>query len=157
MCGIAGILELRKEARLSPAELRRMCDVMSHRGPDDEGIHTDGRVGIGMRRLSIVDLATGAQPLSNEDGSVWIVYNGEIYNHLDLRRELESRGHRYRTRSDTESIVHAWEEWGESCVERLRGMFAFALWDRPQRRLFTARDRLGIKPLYHARVGGAFV
>ena len=131
--------------------------ALAHRGPDDAGFHVEPGLGLAFRRLSIVDLASGAQPLSNEDGSVWIVYNGEIYNHADLRRELETRGHRYRTRSDTESIVHAYEEWGESCVTRLRGMFAFALWDRPRRRLFVARDRLGIKPLYHARIGGAFV
>jgi asparagine synthase (glutamine-hydrolysing) len=157
MCGIAGILELRKEARLSPAELRRMCDVMSHRGPDDEGIHTDGRVGIGMRRLSIVDLATGHQPLSNEDGSVWIVFNGEIYNHLALREQLITRGHSYRTHSDTETIVHLYEEYGNDCVQHLRGMFAFAIWDARRKRLFIARDRLGIKPLYYCSTGDRFV
>jgi asparagine synthase (glutamine-hydrolysing) len=116
MCGIAGILELRKEARVNPAELRRMCDVMSHRGPDDEGFHTDSRLGIGMRRLSIVDLATGDQPLSNEDGSIWIVFNGEIYNHLALREQLITRGHSYRTHSDTETIVHLYEEYGNAGV-----------------------------------------
>src|SRR6266496_1287559 len=149
MCGIAGILELRKEARLSPAELRRMCDVMSHRGPDDEGIHTDGRVGIGMRRLSIVDLATGHQPMSNEDGTLWIVFNGEIYNHLALREQMIARGHSYSTHSDTETIIHLFEEYGADCVQHLRGMFAFAIWNRNTKTLFIARDRLGIKPLYY--------
>src|SRR5437660_8210674 len=149
MCGIAGILEFGRDARANPPELRRMCDVMSHRGPDDDGIYTDGRAGIGMRRLSIVDLATGHQPLSNEDGSIWIVFNGEIYNHLALRPQLEARGHVYRTHSDTETIVHLYEEYGHDCVQHLRGMFAFAIWDRRLRRLFIARDRLGIKPLYY--------
>src|SRR5437879_3756003 len=149
MCGIAGILELRKEARVNPAELRRMCDVMSHRGPDDEGIHTDGGLGIGMRRLSIVDLATGHQPISNENGSIRIVFNGEIYNHLSLREQLITRGHAYRTHSDTETIVHLYEEYGRDCVKHLRGMFAFAIWDENKKVLFIARDRLGIKPLYY--------
>ena len=131
--------------------------TLAHRGPDDAGFHSEPGLALGFRRLSIVDVAGGAQPLSNEDGTVWIAYNGEVYNHVDLRRELEARGHRYRTRSDTETIVHAYEEWGEACLDRLRGMFAFALWDRTRRRLFVARDRLGIKPLYHARIGRTFV
>src|SRR5690606_1004474 len=105
------------------------------------------------RRLSIIDVAGGRQPMSNEDGSIWITYNGEIYNHLELRRDLEARGHRYRTHADTETIVHAYEEWGDTCVTRLRGMFAFAIWDTRRRRLLLARDRLGIKPLYYARRG----
>jgi asparagine synthase (glutamine-hydrolysing) len=121
------------------------------------GFLAEPGVGLAFRRLSIVDLAGGHQPLSNEDGTVWIVYNGEVYNHAELRSDLEARGHRFRTRSDTEAIVHAYEEWGEACVERLRGMFAFALWDRNRRRLFVARDRLGIKPLYWTRLGRVFV
>src|SRR5438128_9497868 len=129
MCGIAGLLEFKKNAQFNPAILRQMCNVMTHRGPDDEGIYTDGRVGIGMRRLSIVDLATGHQPLSNEDGSIWIVFNGEIYNHLALREQLITQGHSYRTHSDTESVIHLYEQYGKSCVEHLRGMFAFAIWD----------------------------
>jgi asparagine synthase (glutamine-hydrolysing) len=126
-----------------------MRDVLTHRGPDDAGLHCDGYAALAHRRLSIVDLSTGQQPMSNEDGTVWIVFNGEIYNHDAVRRMLESRGHRYRTRSDTETIVHAYEEWGEACVEPLRGMFAFAIWDAARRRLLLARDRLGVKPLYY--------
>src|SRR5262245_24470881 len=156
MCGFAVYFDAAGRTP-EPEWLASAAASIATRGPDDSGFHVEPGVGMAFRRLSIVDLATGAQPLSNEDGSVWIVYNGEVYNHVDLRRELEARGHRYRTHSDTESIVHAWEEWGEECVTRLRGMFAFALWDRSRRRLFVARDRLGIKPLYHARAGSAFV
>ena len=130
--------------------LKRMRDVLRHRGPDGEGLLIDGPVGLGHRRLAIVDVAGGQQPMTNEDGNVWITYNGEIYNHAALRPSLELRGHRYRTRSDTETIVHLYEELGERCVERLQGMFAFAVWDRARRRLLLARDRLGIKPLYYA-------
>ena len=154
MCGIAGIVAselLTPEDRLC---LPRMRDVIAHRGPDDAGEYQDDRAALGHRRLSIVDLAAGHQPLSNEDGSIWIVFNGEIYNHGDLRPGLESAGHVYRTRSDTETIVHAYEQWGDSCVEHLRGMFAFAIWDAPRRRLLLARDRLGVKPLYWAQTGG---
>src|SRR5207249_3678303 len=117
----------------------------------------DGPVGLGHRRLAIVDVAGGQQPMANEDGSVWIVYNGEIYNHAVLRPALEARGHRYRTRSDTETILHLYEEEGDRCVERLQGMFAFALWDRGRRRLLLARDRLGIKPLYYASTDGELI
>jgi asparagine synthase (glutamine-hydrolysing) len=149
MCGIAGVFEFGSDARPSSAVVRRMCDVMAHRGPDDDGIFTQGNIGLGMRRLSIVDLATGHQPLSNEDGSIWIVFNGEIYNHGALRERLIERGHRYRTQSDTETIVHLYEEYGKDCVQHLRGMFAFAIWDSKRRSLFIARDRMGIKPLYY--------
>jgi asparagine synthase (glutamine-hydrolysing) len=148
MCGIAGIIAtegLREEER---ARLPRMRDVIAHRGPDEAGTWFDAFAALGHRRLSIVDLASGSQPLGNEDGSVQIVFNGEIYNHADLRPELESAGHRYHTRCDTEAIVHAYEEWGDDCVHRFRGMFAFAIWDAARRRLLLARDRLGIKPLY---------
>src|ERR1700728_1141519 len=144
MCGITGIMQFGNDTRVEPATLRRMCAAMVHRGPDDEGIYTDGSVGLGMRRLSIVDLATGHQPLSNEDGSVWIVFNGEIYNHAELREKLIARGHIYRTHSDTETIVHLYEEYGCDCVQHLRGMFAFTIWDKPRHKLFAARDRLGI-------------
>lgn len=150
MCGIVGIVKLNPQETVDEARLTRMRDVLRHRGPDGEGLWIQGPVGLGMRRLAIVDVLGGHQPMANEDGSAWIVYNGEIYNHGDLRRELEQRGHCYRTRSDTETILHLYEEEGERCVERLRGMFAFALWDRKQRRLLLARDRLGIKPLYYA-------
>src|ERR1019366_8215978 len=151
MCGIAGILEFGRDARASATALREMCRVMAHRGPDDDGFYTDGALGIGMRRLSIVDLATGHQPISNEDGTLWIVFNGEIYNHQALREQLIARGHSYSTHSDTETIVHLFEEYGADCVQHLRGMFAFAIWNRNTRTLFIARDRLGIKPLYYKR------
>src|SRR5271170_6353928 len=149
MCGIAGILEFGREARANSAALREMCRVITHRGPDDNGFYTDGAVGIGMRRLSIVDVAGGHQPISNEDGTLWIVFNGEIYNHLALREQLIARGHRYNTHSDTETVIHLFEEYGADCVQHLRGKFAFAIWNRNTRTLFIARDRLGIKPLYY--------
>src|ERR1700690_1741048 len=149
MCGIAGILEFGHDKRANAAALREMCRAIIHRGPDDEGFYTDGAAGIGMRRLSIVDVAGGHQPLSNEDGTLWIVFNGEIYNHLALREQLIARGHRYSTHSDTETVIHLFEEYGADCVQHLRGMFAFAIWNRNTRTLFIARDRLGIKPLYY--------
>jgi asparagine synthase (glutamine-hydrolysing) len=149
MCGITGVMQFEDGVRVEPDTLRQMCAAMVHRGPDDAGIYTAGSVGIAMRRLSIVDLATGHQPLSNEDGSVWIVFNGEIYNHTSLAEKLQSRGHQYRTHSDTETIIHLYEEYGPDCVQHLRGMFAFAIWDARRQRLFIARDRLGIKPLYY--------
>src|SRR6058998_2171443 len=147
MCGIAGVVQFRSNAHVDPEALRRMCAAIVHRGPDDDGIYVQGGVGLGMRRLSIIDLATGHQPLSNEDGSVWIVFNGEIYNHLALREQLITLGHSYRTHSDTESIIHLYEQYGKDCVQHLRGMFAFAIWDPKRNCLFIARDRLGIKPL----------
>jgi asparagine synthase (glutamine-hydrolysing) len=152
MCGIAGRVNL--SAPVDRSQLFAMSDVLAHRGPDDHGYHLRPRVGLGHRRLSIVDLAGGRQPLANEDESVWVVFNGEIYNHLELRRELQSRGHRFRTHSDTEAIVHAYEEWGPAgCARRLRGMFAFAIWDERVQSLTLVRDRLGIKPLYWALLG----
>ncbi len=150
MCGIAGIVKLTPRETVEEARLKRMRDVLHHRGPDGEGLWVEGSVGLGFRRLAIIDVAGGQQPMANEDESCWIVYNGEIYNHAALRPALEARGHRYRTRSDTETILHLYEEEGDRCVERLQGMFAFALWDRARRRLLLARDRLGIKPLYYA-------
>jgi len=149
MCGIAGVLKFGETAQVDEDILHRMCAAMVHRGPDDEGIYTERGVGLGMRRLSIIDLATGHQPISNEDGTVWIVFNGEIYNHAVLREGLIARGHRFRSHSDTETIVHLYEEYGRECVKELRGMFAFAIWDSRTRKLFVARDRLGIKPLYY--------
>ena len=152
MCGIAGIAFSSKSRRsANESVLRRMCDVISHRGPDDEGFFIDGSVGLGHRRLSIVDVAAGHQPMTNEDGSLRITYNGEIYNHADFRAELEARGHVYQTHCDTETILHLYEEHGEGCVEYLRGMFSFAIWDSNKRKLFIARDRLGVKPLYYAQ------
>jgi asparagine synthase (glutamine-hydrolysing) len=150
MCGIVGIVNLNPHDTVDETLLKRMRDVLRHRGPDGEGLWAEGPVGLGHRRLAIVDVAGGQQPMPNEDESCWITYNGEIYNHADLRPGLEARGHRYRTRSDTETILHLYEEEQERCVERLRGMFAFALWDRARKRLLLARDRLGIKPLYYA-------
>lgn len=149
MCGITGILKFDLDEPLDPIRLRQMCRAMVHRGPDDEGEYVDGNVGLSMRRLSIIDVEGGHQPLSNEDGTVWIVFNGEIYNHSALRKDLQARGHLFRSQSDTEAIVHAYEEYGADCVQRLRGMFAFAIWDGRKRQLFVARDRLGIKPLYY--------
>jgi asparagine synthase (glutamine-hydrolysing) len=149
MCGIAGIVRWDGRPVLED-EIRAMCGAMVHRGPDDEGIHVAPGVGIGMRRLSIIDLGSGHQPLANEDGSVWIVFNGEIYNYQELRGRLEDRGHVFRTATDTETIVHLYEDVGSRCVEYLRGMFAFAIWDARRRQLLLARDRLGIKPLYVA-------
>src|SRR2546425_11968042 len=150
MCGIVGIAKLDPRESVDEARVKRMRDVLRHRGPDGEGLLIDGPVGLGMRRLAIVDVAGGQQPMANEDRTVWIVYNGEVYNHAALRPGLERRGHTYATRSDTETILHLYEEEGERCVERLQGMFAFALWDRTRRRLLLARDRPGIKPLYYA-------
>jgi asparagine synthase (glutamine-hydrolysing) len=152
MCGIAGIVAADRLHADERARVELMRDVLTHRGPDGAGLHSDERAALAHRRLSIVDVAGGHQPLANEDGSIWITYNGEIYNHADVRVMLEAAGHKYRTRSDTETIVHAYEQWGDECVHRFRGMFAFALWDAPKRRLLLARDRLGVKPLYWACV-----
>ncbi len=153
MCGIAGIVGSRRLAPEDAERARRMGAVLSHRGPDESGFHLDDQAALAHRRLSIVDLATGQQPMCNEDRSLWISYNGEIYNHADIRPTLEAAGHRYRTKSDTETIVHAYEQWGADCVHRFRGMFAFAIWDARRERLLLARDRLGIKPLYLGACG----
>ena len=157
MCGICGAINFDPEHRVRRSALEAMNQQIVHRGPDDAGFYLSENVGLAMRRLSIIDLETGHQPLSNEDGNVWLVYNGEIYNHEELRPDLEARGHRYRTRSDTETIVHLYEEYGRHCVQRLRGMFAFALWDARRRRLFAARDRLGIKPFYYRHSAETFL
>ncbi len=150
MCGIAGIVRFDPREAVDEARLKRMRDAIRHRGPDGRGLWLDGSVGLAHLRLSIVDVPGGHQPMSNEDDMVWITFNGEIYNHAALRPGLETAGHRYRTRCDTETILHLYEEEGERCVERLQGMFAFAVWDRGRERLLLARDRLGIKPLYYA-------
>jgi len=152
MCGIAGIMDL-DGGPVREDHIRAMCAALRHRGPDGEGVYLAPGVGLGMRRLSIIDLTTGDQPVRNEDGTAWVVFNGEIYNYKDLRRDLEGRGHRFYTRSDTESIVHLYEDRGRACVEALRGMFSFAVWDRSKRTLLLARDRLGIKPLYYMEIG----
>ncbi len=150
MCGFVGIFDPHGSAPIERRLLERMNRTQRHRGPDGEGVHMAPAIGLAHTRLAIIDLDTGAQPMFNEDGSVVVVYNGEIYNFRDLREELRARGHRFRSASDTEVIVHAWEEWGEACVARLRGMFVFALWDEREKALFLARDRLGIKPLHYA-------
>jgi asparagine synthase (glutamine-hydrolysing) len=150
MCGIAGIVGANRNDRIDEAVVRRMCDAIVHRGPDDEGLLARQNTGLGMRRLSIIDLAGGHQPIFNEDRSAWIVFNGEIYNFPELRPELEAKGHRFVTHSDTETIVHLYEEFGADCVQKLRGMFAFALWDEKKQKLLIARDRLGKKPLHYA-------
>jgi asparagine synthase (glutamine-hydrolysing) len=149
MCGIAGIYNFVDRAPADRNRLRKAAAALAHRGPDDEGVYLDREAGLANRRLSIIDLPGGHQPLSNEDESVWITFNGEIYNYRDLRSRLVSAGHRFRTASDTEVILHLYEELGDRCVEELRGMFAFAVWDSRRRRLFLARDRLGIKPLFY--------
>lgn len=150
MCGINGIVYSNRSNKIIDIEiLRKMRDVQIHRGPDDAGEFIDGQIGLGHRRLSIVDVSHGSQPMFNEDKSLVIVYNGEVYNHADYRAELEAKGHIYQTHCDTETILHLYEEYGENCVEKLRGMFAFAIWDRTKKELFIARDRLGVKPLYY--------
>ncbi|MGC1650866.1 MAG: asparagine synthase (glutamine-hydrolyzing), partial [Candidatus Sulfotelmatobacter sp.] len=157
MCGICGIFFSDRDWRVDATVLAGMNRRIVHRGPDDEGFFVEENVGLAMRRLSIIDVKTGHQPLANENHDVWIVYNGEIYNHAEMRPDLEARGHRYRTRSDTETIVHLYEEYGRDCVKHLRGMFAFVIWDRRKRMLFAARDRLGIKPFYYRWDGKAFL
>ena len=158
MCGILGIANLADGQPVGQALLERMTKRLTHRGPDDEGLFLDGPVGLGHRRLSIVDLSpAGHQPMTNEDGTLWIVFNGEIYNHQALRRRLQAQGHRYRGQSDTETILHLYEERGDACVAELEGEFAFAIWDSARRRLLLARDRLGVKPLYYTEHGGSLI
>jgi asparagine synthase (glutamine-hydrolysing) len=149
VCGICGIVQADSTDGADLRILKEMNQRLVHRGPDDDGFYVEHNVGLAMRRLSIIDLHTGKQPISNEDGTIWIVYNGEIYNHARLRAELQSKGHRFQTKSDTETIVHLYEEHGEECVQYLQGMFAFAIWDSNKRNLYVARDRLGIKPFYY--------
>ena len=149
MCGICGVLNFNRQDHVDRRGLESMNNLIVHRGPDDAGFYTIENAGLAMRRLSIIDIKTGHQPLSNEDGTIWIVFNGEIYNYQDLRTELAGRRHRFQSQSDTETIIHLYEEYGRECVQYLRGMFAFALWDARRRVLFAARDRLGIKPFYY--------
>jgi asparagine synthase (glutamine-hydrolysing) len=150
MCGITGIFDTRGQRPIAADALQRMNDSQQRRGPDEGSLHIEPGVGFGHRRLSVIDIATGQQPLFNEDGSVAIIYNGEIYNYRALMAELKALGHVFKTKSDTETIIHAWEQWGEDCVHHLRGMFAFVVWDRNQQVLFMARDRLGVKPMHYA-------
>ena len=157
MCGIAGKLWFDPSRPVSRELLERMTDRVRHRGPDSAGYYLNGQIGLGHRRLSIIDLTTGDQPIGNEDGSVQVIFNGEIYNFAEVRQALEARGHTFRTRSDTEVIAHGFEEWGEDCVTRFRGMFAFAAWDNRRRTLLLGRDRLGVKPMYYAEIPGGLV
>ena len=145
MCGIAGVLDLRGGRPPSRELLVRMAAALHHRGPDEHGIYRDRRAGLAHARLSIIDLSTGQQPLANEDETLWIAFNGEVFNYLELRAELEALGHRFRTKSDTEVIVHAWEAWGEAAFERMNGQWAVALWDERQQALVLTRDRLGVR------------
>jgi asparagine synthase (glutamine-hydrolysing) len=157
MCGIVGILKFNLHETMNDVRVKRMRDVLWHRGPDDQGLMVVGNVGLGHRRLSIIDLAGGHQPMANSDRTVWITYNGEVYNFRELRTDLELRGYTFTTKSDTEVVLRAYEAFGEACVERLQGMFAFAIWDQRRRKLFLARDRLGIKPLYYAATDSEFL
>src|SRR5438445_2946550 len=157
MCGICGVVRMNPPSPVDEAILRRMSDTLLHRGPDDGDLVVAGNVGLGHRRLSIIDLTGGHQPMANDDDSVWIVYNGEIYNFLELRAMLEAKGYSFRTKSDTEVILRCYEAFGAACVERLRGMFAFAIWDVRCGRLLVARDRIGIKPLYYTVRDGTFL
>jgi asparagine synthase (glutamine-hydrolysing) len=157
MCGIAGIFNLENSDPVEERDIRRMLGTIRHRGPDEFGIYLDGPVGLGNARLSIIDLSGGQQPISNEDGTMWIVFNGEIFNYVELRPQLEARGHRFSTSSDTEVLLHAYEEWGTECLDRLNGQFAFAVWNTRDRSLFLARDRVGVRPLFYCLQKGRFV
>ncbi|MEI8176306.1 MAG: asparagine synthetase B, partial [Candidatus Omnitrophota bacterium] len=166
MCGICGKLTIQTQSNIDEALIKRMCATLVHRGPDDEGIYVGkgsgagagARAGLGHRRLSIIDLsAAGHQPMANEDRTLWIVLNGEIYNFQELRCELKLRGHRFVSGSDTEVVLHLYEEAGDACVTQLRGMFAFAIWDEKRGRLFAARDRVGKKPFYYYQKNGTFI
>ena len=157
MCGICGIYNGRSGEPVSPELIELMASLIAHRGPDDSGAYFDGPAALGFRRLSIIDLSGGHQPMSNETGDVWIVFNGEIWNYMQLRKELIEKGHQFRTNCDTETIVHAYEEYGVDCVVRLHGMFSFAIWDAPRKRLLLARDRAGKKPLYYTRADGDLI
>src|SRR5437660_7953151 len=156
MCGIVGIVE-NNNRLVDQALLTRMCQAIEHRGPDDDGFYFNEGVGLGMRRLSIIDVKGGQQPIHNQDRTAWIVFNGEIYNYRELREKLEKLGHTFYTNSDTEAIVHAYDQYGADCPRHLRGMFAFAIWDTRNRSLFLARDRVGKKPLLYAQVDGQLI
>ena len=157
MCGICGVYNVQSGEPVSQELVEQMTRLIAHRGPDDSGVYLDGKVGLGVVRLSIIDLSGGHQPMSNETGDIWIVFNGEIWNYKTLRKELIEKGHHFRTNSDTETIVHAYEEYGVDCIARLQGMFGLAIWDSPRRRLLLARDRVGKKPLYYTRVDGNLI
>src|SRR3989339_1618094 len=156
MCGITGIYNYGNDKPIEKGILQKMCDVIRHRGPDSEGIFLRNSVGLGIRRLAIIDLQTGNQPIHNEDNTLWIVLNGEIYNFIELKKDL-SKNHSFYTKTDTEVILHLYEQYGEKCVEHLRGMFAFAIWDEKNKKIFIAKDRVGKKPLYYTLINGSFV
>ena len=157
MCGIVGTYNLTKQHPIEESNLRQMLAMIRHRGPDESGIYLDSQIGLGNVRLCIIDLTGGQQPITNEDETLWIVYNGEIYNYLELRDELEIRGHRFVTNTDTEVILHLYEDYGPECLDHLNGPFAIAIWDTRQQRLFLARDRIGIRPLFYAQRDGALI
>src|SRR5215471_3091329 len=150
MCGIAGTFDRSRKDAVSEAQLRDMLATLRHRGPDEFGILLDHEIGMGNARLSIIDLGGGSQPIANEDETLWIVFNGEIFNYIELRADLESRGHRFRTSSDTEVILHLYEEFGPDCLNQMNGQWGIAIWDTEKRRLFLARDRLGVRPVFYA-------
>ncbi len=156
MCGISGILKLHGGLADSD-QLSGMISTLAHRGPDASAIYRDGPVGLAHARLSIIDLEGGAQPMSIADGTLWITFNGEIFNYIELRDQLISKGHKFRTRSDTEVILHLYQEYGEECVHRLNGQWAFAIWDAPRRKLFLSRDRMGVRPLFYTQTRDAFL
>src|SRR5437764_1043684 len=157
MCGICGVYNMQSGEPVSRELVEHMSDLIAHRGPDDQGVYLDGHLGLGFTRLSIIDLSGGHQPMCNETGDIWTVFNGEIWNFKALRQELLAKGHHFRTSSDTETIVHAYEEYGVDCIERLHGMFGLAIWDQPRQRLLLARDRAGKKPLYYTPVDGNLI
>src|SRR5687768_13275344 len=158
MCGIAGIVDVQGRGPAPErAALERQLGALWHRGPDEFGLYRDERAGLAHSRLSIIDLASGQQPMTNEDETLWLVFNGEIFNYVELRDELALHGHRFRTKSDTEVILHAWEQWGEAAFDRFNGQWAVALWDTRARRLILSRDRVGVRPLYYAEAGGRVV
>ncbi|MEW6497562.1 MAG: asparagine synthetase B, partial [Cyanobacteriota bacterium] len=157
MCGISGKVNFKQEV-VDRAAIAKMCQRLVHRGPDDEGIYTSLHIGLGQRRLSIIDLSSRAvAPLPNEDGTIWVTFNGEIYNFQELKAELTEKGHIFRTATDTEVIVHLYEEYGTQCLSKMRGMFAFAVWDSNHKRLFAARDRLGKKPFFYTKTSTSFL
>ncbi|MGH2361270.1 MAG: asparagine synthase (glutamine-hydrolyzing), partial [bacterium] len=157
MCGVCGIYNGRSQEPVPARLIEHMTSLIAHRGPDDHGAHIDGPLGLGVARLSIIDVNGGHQPMCNETGEIWVTFNGEIWNYKELRRRLLDNGHQFRTQSDTETIVHAYEEYGVDCVKHLHGMFGFAIWDRPRLRLLLARDKVGKKPLYYTQVNGDLV
>ncbi|HKZ70331.1 MAG TPA: asparagine synthetase B, partial [Anaerolineales bacterium] len=157
MCGIAGVLHLTNDAPVETATVQQMLGMLRHRGPDGWGIYVGRGMGLGNTRLSIIDLSSGDQPIGNEDGTLWIVFNGEIFNYVELRPKLEARGHRFTTHSDTEVILHLYEDYGPDCLRELNGQFAIAIWDARKRQLFLARDRLGVRPLFYTLNAGRLV